>query len=178
MAQAACGGVELTRVAARCPVLVCSGNDKVGVTPGVVYSTGSTLFGTSSRPGEDYGKTFANFGEVLRGSKPWQYDSPPHPDFLRPKFSAKSDAVGEVYIDNIPARDLHRVHVFHDKHVVRGQLRPPYWPEISFESKPGLTENITTSMVSNPELTAEMLLPPQPSLFDRFKVWLKKRLVK
>ncbi len=149
---------------------------EVGVSPNVVYSTGSTLFGNSSRPGVDYGKTFANYGEVLRGSNPWQYDSPPHPDFLRPKFSAKSDAAGEVHIKNIPARGLQRVHVFHDKLVVRGQSRPPYWAEITIDSKPGLTETMTISMVPKPELTPEMLLPPQPSLFDRFKEWLKQRL--
>ncbi len=112
----------------------------------------------------------------MRGSKLWQYDSPPHPDFLRPKFSAKSDAAGEVRIANIPARGKLRAHVFHDKLVVRGQSRPPYWAEMTVEPRPGLTESMTISMVPKPELTPEMLLPPQPSLRDRFKKWLRTRL--
>ncbi len=71
---------------------------EVAVSPNVIYSTGSTLFGLSVRPGEDYGKTFANYGEVMRGSNFFQYDSPPHPEYLRPHFSAKSNAAGEVLI--------------------------------------------------------------------------------
>ncbi len=146
---------------------------EVGLSPNVIYSTGSTLFGQSGRSSESLGKTFANLGEVLRSSKWWDHEAPPHPDVLRPKFGAKSDTSGEVFIQNIPARGQQQVYVSHDKLVVRGQTRPPFEARILMESQPGRTELLTITMEPKPEITPEMLLPPQPSLLDRIKEWVK-----
>jgi hypothetical protein len=148
--------------AATCRLKVVDGNGKpiegvtAGLSPNVMYSSGSTIFGMSLRS-ED--AMFEARMTILDMLKKWQdywpmkergKDSP----VLQPVFHGETDADGAVVIRNLPPRSPQGLFAQHEDYVPEG-TKPPYRLMQQIEVKPGETSEATIRMVPKPPADAE-----------------------
>lgn len=127
-----------------------------GLFPNVVYSSGSTIFGTSFRS-ED--AMFEPRMTILDMLKKWQNYFPQEEreeasPILQPTFYSKSDADGVVVIENLPPRSPQGLFAQHEEYVPAG-TRPPYRLQQQVELKPGETSEATIRMVPKPQGESE-----------------------
>ncbi len=127
-----------------------------GLFPNVVYSSGSTIFGTSHRS-ED--AMFEPRMTILGMLKKWQDYFPQEErdevsPILQPTFYAKTDADGVVVIENLPPRSPQGLFAQHEKYVPAG-TKPPYRLQQQIRLKPGETSEARIRMVAKPHPGAE-----------------------
>jgi hypothetical protein len=127
-----------------------------GCGPNVVYSSGSTIFGTSGRSEDAMFEPRQSIPDMLK-----KWDSvfsldkdKPVSGYLQPRFYAETNSKGLVVIRNLPPRGQQPLFVQHSDFVPAG-TRPPFRLRQSIDLEPGVTTATTIRMVPKPGSDAE-----------------------